>query len=242
MIPINYCIPTGAGLAEEKPTRRDPDESDSAYERRIKPASVDICRFFLPAASLANVGVTINARALEYAICKMLSSPLEEVRQIGEWVLKVGKEEAPTLIKYAGYNAYLMKTTSKGCPWQAERVKLSPVHGERFRINQIMMLMARIRSWLPSSSAFHRKPPSRHACQSHVRQLDDAGRQALVQELMAERGPFDQPLREFEYAQMTFEAVMDQGAYFEFKRHRMMTQTVQPLTALLGYAVPRGNH
>ncbi len=33
---------------------------------------------------------------------------------------------------------------------------------------------------------------------------------------------------------------MDQGAYFEFKRHRMMTQTVQPLTALLGYAVPRG--
>jgi thymidylate synthase ThyX len=57
---------------------------------------------------------------------------------------------------------------------------------------------------------------------------------------MVGRGPFDQPLREFEYAQLTFEAVMDQGAYFEFKRHRMMTQTVQPLTALLGYAVPRG--
>jgi hypothetical protein len=57
---------------------------------------------------------------------------------------------------------------------------------------------------------------------------------------MADRGRFDQPLREFEYAQMTFEAVMDQGAYFEFKRHRMMTQTVQPLTALLGYAVPKG--
>ena len=66
------------------------------------------------------------------------------------------------------------------------------------------------------------------------------GRKNLVQDLMADRGRFDQPLREFEYAQMTFEAVMDQGAYFEFKRHRMMTQTVQPLTALLGYAVPKG--
>ncbi|MFN2304459.1 MAG: FAD-dependent thymidylate synthase, partial [Anaerolineales bacterium] len=27
---------------------------------------------------------------------------------------------------------------------------------------------------------------------------------------------------------------------FEFKRHRMMTQTVQPLTADLGFAIPRG--
>ncbi len=62
----------------------------------------------------------------------------------------------------------------------------------------------------------------------------------LIADLMESRGPFDQPLREFEYAQMTFDAVMDQGAYFEFKRHRMMTQTVQSLTALLGFAVPKG--
>ena len=32
---------------------------------------------------------------------------------------------------------------------------------------------------------------------------------------------------------------MDQGAYFEVKRHRMMTQTVQNLTANLGFAAPR---
>jgi len=57
---------------------------------------------------------------------------------------------------------------------------------------------------------------------------------------MATRGKFDQPLREFEFAHMSFEAVMDQGAYFEFKRHRMMTQTVQPLSAELGFAIPRG--
>lgn len=32
---------------------------------------------------------------------------------------------------------------------------------------------------------------------------------------------------------------MDQGAYFEFKRHRMMSQTAQPLTATLGFSLPR---
>jgi thymidylate synthase ThyX len=32
---------------------------------------------------------------------------------------------------------------------------------------------------------------------------------------------------------------MDQGAYAEFKRHRMMSQTPQSLTCRLGYAVPK---
>jgi len=228
------CIPNvQSWLKETEPQQ--PDESDRAFERRIRPASVDICRFLLPAASLANVGVTINARALEYAICKMLSSPLDEVRQIGEWVLKVGKQEAPTLIKYAGCNAYLMETTEK-MALQAERVPQHP--GSDFTLidydgeGEDKILAAVL-------FRFSQDRPFAN-CLDYVKQLDEDGRQALVRALMADRGPFDQPLREFEYAQMTFEVVMDQGAYFEFKRHRMMTQTVQPLTALLGYATPRG--
>jgi len=51
-------------------------------------------------------------------------------------------------------------------------------------------------------------------------------------------GKFDIPLRELEYCTYTFDLVMDQGAYAEFKRHRMMTQTPQKLTTRLGYAAP----
>ena len=47
------------------------------------------------------------------------------------------------------------------------------------------------------------------------------------------------PLRELEYATYTFDLLMDQGAYAEFKRHRMMTQTSQRLTRRLGYTTPR---
>jgi len=32
---------------------------------------------------------------------------------------------------------------------------------------------------------------------------------------------------------------MDQGAYYEVKRHRMMTQSPQPLTCKLGFAIPQ---
>ena len=33
--------------------------------------------------------------------------------------------------------------------------------------------------------------------------------------------------------------MLDQGGYFELKRHRMMTQTAQTLTPHLGFAIPR---
>ena len=49
---------------------------------------------------------------------------------------------------------------------------------------------------------------------------------------------YDVPLRELEYSTYTFDLVMDQGAYAEFKRHRMMTQTPQALTTRLGYCLP----
>jgi thymidylate synthase ThyX len=52
-------------------------------------------------------------------------------------------------------------------------------------------------------------------------------------------GDHDSPMRELEHVAYTFEAVMDQGAYFEVKRHRMTSQTPGPLTCGLGYLTPR---
>jgi thymidylate synthase ThyX len=64
-------------------------------------------------------------------------------------------------------------------------------------------------------------------------------KQALADAMFAEMTDFDVPIRELEYADLTFSLIMDQGAYFEFKRHRMMTQTVQDLSTRLGYALPK---
>jgi thymidylate synthase ThyX len=61
----------------------------------------------------------------------------------------------------------------------------------------------------------------------------------LAKEALGRLEPYDVPLRELEHVTYTFDAVMDQGGYFEIKRHRMMTQSPQALTCDLGYAVPR---
>src|SRR5512147_2207472 len=64
-------------------------------------------------------------------------------------------------------------------------------------------------------------------------------RKELIGAALADRGEFDVPLRELEHTTLTVDCVMDQGAYFDVKRHRMMTQTPQPLTVDLGYATPQ---
>lgn len=215
---------------------QNPEESERAYDRRIRSAAVDICRFLLPAASLANVGVTINARALEYAICKMLSSPLLEVQAIGERLREVGQLETPTLIKYAACNDYLMATREK-LMHMADDIQVNDevdhfhlISWDKDGENKILAaLLLRFGQKVDFQS-----------CNQFVSSLSEEQKRNFVKDMMSERGKFDQPLREFEYAQMTFEVVMDQGAYFEFKRHRMMTQTVPSLTPDLGFAVPKG--
>ena len=95
-------------IAKQVPRRE--DEKDAAYDRRIRSRYVDVCRFILPAASLANVGMTANGRVIENSIRKWLSSPLAEVRAIGETVKAVAQGELPTLVKYAEAVPYWVET------------------------------------------------------------------------------------------------------------------------------------
>jgi hypothetical protein len=76
-------------------------------------------------------------------------------------------------------------------------------------------------------------------CRAVVANLSGEQKASLAREALGRLDKFDAPLRELEHVTYTFDAVMDQGGYFEIKRHRMMTQSPQRLTCDLGYAVPR---
>ncbi|MBP7031480.1 MAG: FAD-dependent thymidylate synthase [Anaerolineaceae bacterium] len=218
----------------EAATERLPGESEKAWQNRARVKAVDVSRFFLPAASMANVGVTINARALEYAIKKLLSSELEEVRQIGSEVKAVATQELPTLVKYAnpiesfaGIRASL-RAEAASIAEDTDSVWCKLLRAEPAGEEQVL------------AAALLRFSGKAYAdCLLHARSLPTSEKAALVDVLFSQLNDFDVPLRELEYAQYDFELIMDQGAYFEFKRHRMMTQTPQALTTRLGYAIPR---
>ncbi|GAB4498656.1 MAG: FAD-dependent thymidylate synthase [Anaerolineales bacterium] len=225
-----------------KRTSRRENESDEAYDRRIRSQYVDRCRFLLPAAANANVGMTANARVIEMTIRKMLSHPLEEVRQIGEKMKEVSKAETPTLVKYADANEYLMETVKGFAIRNVEYVK-----------NDLRMTNheSRTSDWCSLidydkdgekkilAAALYRFDEMPYAdALAYVKSLKKKEREQLAESLLGKLGKYDIPLRELEYSTYTFDLIMDQGAYAEFKRHRMMTQTPQRLTTRLGYTTP----
>ncbi len=211
---------------------RKPDESEKKYDGRIRSKWIDNCRFLLPMATLANVGMTANARVLEHAITKMLSHPLAEVRAIGLEIKHVAQAETPTLLKYANASEYLTKeyknteVRSQNKQTSSDSVQLIDYDREaevkfvaaylyRGREASYADELARARSWSNEDCA------------------------KIIDTALGGRGDFDTPLRELEHTTLIVECVMDQGAYFDVKRHRMMTQTAQPLTVDLGYATPK---
>jgi thymidylate synthase ThyX len=215
-------------------------ESEKRWEARIRSQYVDVCRYLLPAAVLANVGITINARALEHAVRKMLSHPLEEVRAIGAEIKRAALSEIPTLVKYAEENSYLRETprayrrASVGLGIPDGKAEKPPRGGMKLLqfdpdAEDTVLAAAGVRfcGWgFEESSA-------------RIRRASIESKRALAEALLGTLGGHDAPIRELEYAGYIFEAVMDQGAYFEVKRHRMTSQTPGPLTCDLGYLTPR---
>ncbi len=210
------------------------DETDEAWDRRIRSKYVDSCRFLLPSAAFANVGMTANARVLENAVRKMLSHPLAEVREIGEAVKAVAQEEVPTLVKYAGAVPYRVETeqelTQLAAKWDPSPASTSVELTAYEPDGELRVLAAAL--YEHSSSSFE-------TMLAVVKDMPVSERQALAKSILGRLEKFDVPLRVLEHATYTFDIVLDQGAYFELKRHRMMTQTPQRLTADLGFAVPR---
>jgi thymidylate synthase ThyX len=222
-------------LVERQSARRE-NETDEAYNRRIRSQYVDSCRFLLPAAALANLGMTANARVLEHAISKMLSHPLTEVRQIGEEIKRVAQAEVPTLVKYAGKNTYLVQT-GKDLSRVQKRTSGGNL-GDRADWCRLIDFEPDGENKVLAAVLVRFGDTSYAETLGWLRSAPEAERLELANSLLGGLDEHDTPLRELEFTSYTFELVLDQGGYAEFKRHRMMTQTPQALSTRLGYAVP----
>ena len=226
--------PVRAAIAARTP--RKPGESDGAYDRRIRSDYVDVCRFLLPAASIANVGVTANARALEHMLRKMYSSPLEEVRQMGREIKQAADQSLPTLIKYVDRVPYLEDVAYS---LETEAARVAWAVGEEGDWCRMVDFEAGGEERILAGALYRFGGFSFERALGYVRGVPEETRKRLIDDLLGQLGPHDIPLRELELANYTFDMTLDQGGYFELKRHRMMTQTAQPLTTALGYAIPR---
>src|SRR5262245_35547548 len=177
-------------------------QGERAYETACHAKAYDLLRYLLPAATLTNLGLTINARALEHLLSKLLSDPLEEVRDIATAMKHEAEKEVPTLLKYAAYNAYVaetdqaMRQLSQDLLATGDHLEAAAVTLVRFPEGAEEQLAAAIlyaytdMSWLQIAA--------------QVGKLSAEARARIIEEYLRRRGPHDQPLRALEHLYYTF--------------------------------------
>ncbi len=231
------------------------EKHERAYEAASRATAFDLLRYLLPTATHTNVGLTLNARALEHLITKLLSQPLEEGRELGAQMKVEARHVVPTLLKYADYNTYRAETSEaiealatellgdltpprssatlslvrRG--WEPERAgEVSPVSlvfSDPDAENRLVAAILYGASHLPMETLLAR-----------VNALDPADKERVVDGYLKRRGKHDAPGRALERLFCTVEMTMDYGAYRDVQRHRMATQTTQALSPALGFERP----
>lgn len=210
-------------------------ERNAAYNLRLRRLATDACRSALPAATLTNVGVTANARVLEHAISKLMSSGLSEERLMGEAIREQGRLITPTLIKYADRSAFLAGAIQRDWQLGLPAVDMPSVSPANVRL---VDYDASAEDKVTAAILFRQMGGSYASAWQQAVELSQDEKSQLLNAFMENLGEHDSPIREFELVDYTFELVMDYGAYREFKRHRMQSYFPQNLTVSLGYKVP----
>lgn len=229
---------TQAYLATANPQRE--NERDGAYRLRLRRIATDACRFVLPASTLTNVGVTMNTRSLEHAVRKLLSSDLQEERELGGEMKEQARTITPTLVRYADRNDYIVSSREA---LQAQSAALQPAApptavGARSVEARLVDYPADAENRLVAALLYRNAQEPYDAVRLRAEALPAEERAAVLAAALDSLGPHDSAARELEQVEYTFEYLMDYGAYREFKRHRMQSYLPQPLTVAEGYVEP----
>jgi len=211
------------------------DQDEKLYNMISKARACDNLRYLLPAAVLTNLGMTINTRELEHLIKKLLSHPLKEMQDIGKEMKDNAMVAVPTLIKFANRNEYIVETKKQLkniADWEMGKEAgansaVTIVDYDRDALNKLVAAIL-----YPYSNLSYEE------IRNKVKNLSEVKKEKIIDETLKRRDKFDAPLRELEHVYYTFDILMDYGAFRDVQRHRMCTQSNQPITVVHGYDLP----
>ncbi|MBI4448017.1 FAD-dependent thymidylate synthase [Candidatus Woesearchaeota archaeon] len=210
-------------------------EKMKAWENACRAEAFDSARYVLPACVKTSLGWTVNARELEHAITKLLSSELEEAKKIGALLKDEGTKIFPTLIRHAKESEYLKETNKsmnnlsknllKDDPKEANFVSL--VHSDEGLEDKLVAAILYKYSQQPYSQIF-----------KQVKIFSEKQKNEVFEEYLKRRSNHEAMLRGMEAGEFVFDILIDFGAFRDIQRHRIGTQIPQTLTTFHGYTTP----
>jgi thymidylate synthase ThyX len=146
---------------------------------------------------------------------------------------------APTLVKYAAPNDYVLTTRSELAQAAAELMKHASIEAPAGPVDLVDDQPLEID--LATTLLYGASHYSYRQIALQVASLEEAHRNEIIALGAKHRGRHDELLREFSAGQgLRFDILMDIGGFRDMHRHRRCVQILQPFTHLHGYDVPEG--
>lgn len=218
--------------------------AQAAYRQSVRARACDMLRCFLPMATLTNVGVWGNGRALEYMLLKMYADPLDEVRLIasaahfelsqviGPFLKRANDERGQVYQNFLQtMNACQRDLAKHYLPPNGNRraSKVTLVDYDHEAVNHIVAAILYPGSDLPKTEIV-----------DHVLKMTDDEKANIIRAYIGQRqNRRHKPGRAFEHAWYEFDLLLNIGEYRDLQRHRVVTPDRQMFTTAHGFEVNR---
>jgi thymidylate synthase ThyX len=231
---------------EREVARRSPrpkGKSEAEHAATVRARTLDVVRGLLPASAKTSLGLTANARALESHLCKMLGSPLAEVRHLGGDMQNAALTVVPTMLRHVAPAPPKYSADARDALYDDVRRIFGSVNefvntfaaSPAITLHHVDMSAALL---IASALVFEQSeaPWSISSATRAVKETRSAER--ICREVLLARMPHENAPRAFEAARAAFGLEMDFGAYRDLQRHRMLMPATQQLGCAIGYDVP----
>ena len=203
-------------------------------------------RYVVSLATEGQVGLTINARNLEFLIRRFAAKKSAELRELNERIYRLAKEVAPSIILFteaSDFDALTFGELGEASRVLLEKTAVRP--GKKSAAGKsgedtVALVEATpdgderiLAALLHSTSSI---PYAR--CLRRVRWMTPAEKSGFFKTVLRRQEFYDFPLREFEYADLTFVLIVSASCFAQLKRHRMATLTCQSYDPGLGVTMP----
>jgi thymidylate synthase ThyX len=197
-------------------------------------------RYITALATESQVGQTVNARTLELMLRRFASHPLAEVKELGRAVYEQIAEVAPSIVLFHEANAKDLKTYPELKEFAAS---ISGVTSESIsdgKVKEVQLVeYTKDGDDVVASSLLHTSTGmSYEKCRSMVKELSKKQKMDIFKTTWRNMQFYDSMVREFEYANLTFNVALSSACFGQLKRHRMSTITAQSYDLGLGVTIP----
>jgi flavin-dependent thymidylate synthase len=201
-----------------------------------KKVEAEDARYVTALATPAQLGMTINARALELLFRRFASHPLAEVNKLGREMYDQVKNIAPSIILFTEANPLDRDTYQELRALNTEhRTQGQKDHAEVVLVDYTGDADHKLIAALIHSST----DQTYLNCIKFAKTLTEEQKRKIIKTSLKNMEFFDSTLREFEFVNLTFELVVSSACFGQLKRHRMATITCQPYDPSLGVTIPQ---